>query len=145
MFIWVPYFWFDLVNYQKDLEAQDAMRVAGNKMFMILGHDCFLSRLPVKYWKKEVYEWSYAQGPFHNLNSTYYDVIDDLILTVELTPKTTREIKELFDSVRGAEDLGLIRKFESIKSSAPCKLSIERNPQKAEKLLKKFRGFFAGT
>lgn len=142
MYVWVPYFWFDLIHYHKDLEAQEAMRVAGNKMFMILGDDSFIARRPIEYWSKEVYEWSYAEGPFKNQMTTYYDVIDDLVMTIELTPKTTRQIRDLFHAVRGPEDLDQLSRFESIKSNAPTKLTIERNQQKARRLQKKFRDYF---
>lgn len=142
MYVWVPFFWFDLVHYHKDLEAQAAMKKAGNKMFMMLGEDSYLTRLPEKYWSREVYEWSYAPGPFVEEDNLYYDVIDDYVMTIELTPKTTRRIQELFNDVTGPEDLKQIGRFEAIKSNAPVTLTIEHNPKKARKMLRQFQEYF---
>ena len=142
MYVWVPYFWFDLIHYEKDLEAQEAMVKAGNKMSMMLGHDGYLARLPIKYWSTKAYEWSYAPGPFDGLRNVYYDVIDDLVMTIELTPKTTREIHDLFEQVRGPRDLGLLRRFEQIKTGCASRLTIERNARKASGLLRKFKEYF---
>jgi len=142
MFVWVPYFWFDLVHFQKDLEAQEAMKVAGNKMYMILGNDSFIDRLPTKYWSRQVYEWSYAKGPFENERSTNYDLIDDYILTVKLDQRTTNAIDTFFRSVRSKSDLGRIREFETIKTSAQATLTLEHSPRKAKVLRRKFLDYF---
>ncbi len=143
MYVWVPYFWFDLIHFEKDQEAQTAMRQAGNKMFMILGDDSYLSKLPQKYWDRKIYEWSYAPGPFAQQSHIYFDVIDDYILTVELTPKTTREIADLFKAVKDARQLHLISRFEQIKSRAPSRLTIEHNTKKAQRLRRQFEEYFA--
>jgi hypothetical protein len=142
MFVWVPYFWFDLVHLSKDLEAQEAMKVAKNKMYMILGSRTFLDRLPTKYWSREVYEWSYAEGPFEDERSTYYDVIDDWILTVRLQDSTTREIHAFFQKIKSRTDLVRVPEFESIKIDAPAVVTLQRSKMKAAKFHAKFADFF---
>ena len=142
MFVWVPHFWFDLVHYEKDLEAQEAMKVAGNRMYMMLGGRTYLDQLPTKYWSRQVYEWSYAEGPFEKDRATYFDVIDDYVLTVTLDAVTAMKIADLFRRVRGKSDLGLIREFDAIKTGARAKLQLERNAKKAARLRRKCCEFF---
>ncbi len=142
MFVWVPHFWFDLVHYHKDLEAQEAMKIAGNRMYMILGGRSFLDRLPTRYWNKQVYEWSYAPGPFEAQRSWYFDVIDDFILNIHLDAVTTARIGELFSKVKSKADLGLIREFEDIKSKARVRMQLEHSVVKARRLRRRCCEYF---
>ncbi|RIL10862.1 MAG: hypothetical protein DCC75_03490 [Proteobacteria bacterium] len=142
MFAWVPYFWFDLVHYHKDLEAQEAMHIAGNKMYLIVGSRTYLDQLPTKYWSKRAYTWSYSLSPFESERSSYYDLIDDYVLTVTIDEATTRRIHAFFHSIRGAHDLKRLPEFAAIKSNARATLAIENTPAKARKLRRKFSQFF---
>jgi hypothetical protein len=142
MYVWVPYFWFDLVHYEKDREAQNAMIASGNKMYMSLGDDSYLSRLPERYWSKSAYEWSYAEGPFHDERSKYYDVIDDFVLTVTIDQQTTAKLVQLFSAIKSEKDMGLSRCFFDFKSDASAQLYLENNPAKAKRLRNRFRSFF---
>jgi hypothetical protein len=142
MYVWVPHFWFDLIHYEKDLEAQRAMKIAGNRMHMIIGADTYLDRLPMRYWARDVYSWSYARSPFHLQRNRYYDLIDDYIVTVVLDPVTTLRIGELFTKIKCAADMRNAREFEVICRKARAQMIIERSARKAAQLRRKFEQFF---
>jgi hypothetical protein len=138
---WLPHFWFHLLHYGKELEAQRAMKRAGNRLYMIIGAKTFLDLQPSAYWDRRVYDWSYASGPFEG-ESSYFCVIDDYVLTVKLDSKTSEQIDSLFRRVRSARDMESAAFVALFKQKVSAVLTLERNEKKACKLLRRFGEFF---
>jgi len=142
MFEWIPHYWFHLLHYEKELQAQRAMKVAQNKLYMVLGADTYLDRSPVKYWDKGVYEWSFARSPFHSDRSRYFCVIDDFILVVRLDRRTNARIDQLFSKVKSKADIEAAEVYEVFQAPARIKVSLEQNQRKAHSLKRKFSIYF---
>lgn len=142
LFEWIPHPWFYLVIHDKQIQFQKASRITGRKFHMIIGGQTYLDKLCIQYWPEDLYEYSFAESPFSGDNATYLDVIDDYVLTIKLTGKTAAAIDRLYESIRTAEDVELGRILEVLTSRTKVTLTLERNPKKASKLIRKFTDFF---
>lgn len=138
MFVWAPHFWFHLLEYGRELQAQDAMSVAGNLMYMIVGGDTFLDRQPERYWSRSVYRWSYEPSSFHSERQTYYDVIDDYVLTVKLDARTAHRLGECFRSVKTARDAARVPELALFDHRANVTLSLAHDESRARALRSRF-------
>jgi hypothetical protein len=134
MYAWIPIFWFDVIHLEKDLEAQSAMKKAGNTMRMLLGGETYIERLPTRYWDARVYSWTYAPEAFTEFGSQYFDVIGDFILFVNLPDRVLSDIQNIFKKIQGKRDLVYLREFDALRISGPCRVRLEKNAKKAAKL-----------
>ncbi len=142
MHVWCPHFWFHLLDFGKELQAMGAMKKGNNKHFLIIGSDSYIDKLPTRYWNKEVYEWSYAQGPFEGENRRYLDIIDDFVLTVLFQADFTKELDLICKNINNERDLYTYDLKSFFDKPSLTTLTLEHNPQKAKKLRKKFVDFF---
>jgi hypothetical protein len=142
MYVWSPHFWFHLLDLKKELQAMRAMQKGGNKHFLMIGSDSFVDCLPSRYWNKKVYEWSYAAGPFEGDNRRYIDLIDDFILTVLFPTEFVQNLDRLCASIRNECDLANAKLDLFFNQSTSAVLTLENNPNKAQRLKRKFQEYF---
>jgi hypothetical protein len=141
-FSWSPRFWFPLVNYAKEQQAMRAMRIAGNKLYMIIGGESYLDRIGSQYWTRDVYEWSFTESPFESEHYKYICVIDDFLFTVKYDKATMDRIDLLFDKVDSREDINPAEVYSVF--SSPCKvmIQIEQSRRKVQPIKRKFGDYF---
>jgi hypothetical protein len=70
--------------------------VQGKHFYTIFGDDTYLDRLVEKLYHRRIHTYSFAPGPFDGQSGTYFDIIGDYILTVQIEESLTKEIERLF-------------------------------------------------
>lgn len=145
MFEWIPRFWFDLIHAELDQETQRVLGDGQNHLYMIIGGDSYLDRLPSKEWSPTVYSWSYAQGPFHSERQKYYCVIDDVVLTVTLNHHLAATIDTLFERIEGPSDIDPAELHRVLHQTTRSTISLTRSSRKAAAYRKKFVEYFGIT
>jgi hypothetical protein len=142
MFCWVPHFWFHLLHYKHELQAMHAMRVAGNRIYMSIGHDTYIDRQPERYWSRRVYQWSYAPSPFRRFGTRYLYQIDGYLLTAQFDRESAGAIHGLCCEVRSARELEQRDLGALFERRCRGKLTLEHAPLKARRVEREFRRFF---
>jgi hypothetical protein len=142
LFEWAPHFWFHLLHYQKELQVIRALEKARGKIYLSVGSDSYLDRLAAKYWNKQVYEWSFAEGLFPKPCADYIAVIDEYALTVKPGSRACREIEQLFSSVNSNAALSSAAVDRVFQQPARASVKIERRAKKAQALRRRFLDFF---
>lgn len=142
LFLWNPYLWWWI--FQTDMEDQftKSVRMMGRQMYTIIGRDCFLNRWGERYLDKNGLVRSFAKGPFHNQMNQNYNVLGNHIITATLAPHTHTRIEKLFHETRSMEDLLLSDIMSLFSREGDCTLTLENNPEKAQRMRSQFIRFF---
>jgi len=139
MFQWLPHPWFELIHHEKELQLEQALKVGGYQVHVIIGGENYLDTLFTSEWP---YNYSHAVGPFERERSHYYCVIDQYILTWILDTETTQRIDTLFETVTGPEDLQVSAIMKAVQSAGNYSIRIENNLKKATSMINQFREYF---
>lgn len=141
MYLWFPHAWFYLVESDKEIALNKAMRSLGSNRFISIGNDSYLDRL-YEQFVNSPWHFSYARGPFEKEQSTYYTLINDYLITVKLDKKTTELIEELFNQVTSQKELTSHLGAKLFTQLAKATMSIEYKTKKAVQIRNKFELFF---
>lgn len=142
MYEWVPHLWFPLVDLKRDLHYLRAMKIAKNRIFLIVGGDTFLDHLSTENWDEEIYQVSFAESPFWRERECYYCLIDNFIITVRVTKKVANEIDRFFNSIRSHNELDFQAVYQFFNQTIPADITLENNRKKAKVLKKRFVEFW---
>ena len=139
---WNPHLWFNLFQKERETKFLKSMRVTGCRMHVIVGGTGFLDR-----WATDVFDdsgVSYAtrRSPYHGDTRTYFNVIDDHILTVKLDAATDRRLEEAYRVTTSAEQFFASDLISVFMREGHCTLSLDYNPRKAEKIRRIFSDYF---
>lgn len=140
--LWYPNVWFYVLDTQKEDRFWKTLDMQGKGIYAIIGNDCFLNQWAQKMLNKNGITTSLAEGPFHNKQSHYYNVVGDYIVTVRLASIISHDIDNIFQQTKSFEDIdlsSLIKAFTNIKN---CTITVENNPVKARRMTKKFSQYF---
>jgi len=141
LYSWNPHPWFYLVQSNHQNQMMQAIKQNKTKMLKIVGYDTYLDREAARYWNKENIKYSFAESPFAGQDETYYSIIDNFVLKIELTKKMSHSIEEIYKSInRKNYDLNLIT--ESLSSPTKARLQIINKVKQASKLKRIFNEFF---
>lgn len=135
---WTAYPWWSLINRTRKPGIRRAIRSEQKRWYVLLGEECYLTRLCVNDWQRELYLPRYAPPLLDKYQTATIVTVDDLVLKVEMTQKLTNRIKEYFQFVTKSSQ---IKKDKVQKLFAqPSKVSVvlTRNERKAQGLQKLF-------
>ncbi len=139
---WNPHLWFHLFQREKEDRFLKSILALGCRFHVMVGGRRFLDE-----WAKELFDkngviYSQAPGPFHGDTKTYFNVIDDHILTVRLADSTDRRLEEAYRTTASAEQFFASDLIGIFMRDGHCTLSLEYNPKKAAKLRVTFSSYF---
>ena len=139
---WNPHPVFFLINPEV---GKSMTKWAGAKKFpvyKICGSDHMLDHVFDRFWEEVGYHVSYAKSPYTGENNSYFNVLNDYIISVKLDQKTTADIQRAFRYP--AKDLGAaISDLITLShGTASASVTLERDALKASKYRKVFSRFF---
>jgi hypothetical protein len=144
MYQWIPHPWFQLLQHEKSRNFFEAMKVGNFEMKTILGGDQYLDKefARLSHSVDVKYRYSYAPGPFNAQQNSYYEQIDDFLLTVSLDADTGRRIEDLYQGVTERNNV-LLRTAARILNE-PCRatLTLEQGTPRVRQVNKKFAEYF---
>lgn len=139
---WSPHTWYELLHREKETKFQKALRLNQQKIYLIVGSDSYLDQSCAKFWPEDIYKHSFAEGPFHEKRSLYFNIIDDYILEIKYPSNLALEIDDYYNYVTNKNKFKAGEYISLINKRRPVKLSLERNPHKATRITKLFINFF---
>lgn len=139
---WNPHPWFHLVQTRQEEQYIKALKLAQSKLYLIIGGASFLDTWAEKFWDKETVHYSFGESDFHKERSTYFNVIDDYVVTVKLEPKTAQAIDAIYEYTKSIDDLNLQSILSIFHQKTKCSIWLEKNPEKARKIATKFKKFW---
>jgi hypothetical protein len=140
-FEWAPHAWFSLSHTHEESQFIRAMRLAGNKYYLIIGSDTALSRSYTSYLTEDLGEASFAEGPFTK-ESSYFSQAGNFLVQVDLGDTLVSAIERLFtlpDDDLKATVQGSIDIFEE---TFNIRLTLYNRSAKAKKVRRAFCDFF---
>lgn len=142
---WNPHPWMYFVRQEAGSGTHLLLKPKKIVMFKIVGGSTFLDKLPSKFWDKYGVQYSFSQGPFEQDKSTYINVVNDFVITVQIDQKTTNAIENYFQKVQSHKDLDVAEVFQIFRGKAKATLKLERNEKRAALYRKKFNRFFGSS
>lgn len=142
MFEWAPHPWFDLLAPDKEREFANALRLGGNRFYMIVGGRTPLDIACSKLWPRETFVTSLERSPWEGQRTLYLDVIGDYLITIRLQERTAREIDQLFSGVESRADLELRKVFAVLTRKCRIRLTLAHDERKAKQLRSRFARVF---
>jgi hypothetical protein len=139
---WNPHPWFHLVQTKQEEQYIKALKLARSKLYLIVGGRSLLDKWTEKFWDKETVRYSFGKSDFHNERSTYFNVIDEYVVTVKLQPKTAQAIDTIYENTKSMDDLNINSILLIFNQKTKCSIWLEKNPQKAKKIGIKFKKFW---
>jgi len=150
---WNPHPWFHLLQSQQEVLFFRALRSFSVRMYKIVGSATPLDRWSEQFWDPEMVVWSYAPSPFHSQRGSYFSVVDDFIVTVELNARTVRRLDTLYG---GASDPAPKRGGDTsvaqlldprvitllFDERAPATLTLSRQAKKAQQIRRQYADYF---
>lgn len=137
-----PHPWFHLVQTKQEEQYIQALKRARSKLYLIIGGNTFLDKWTEKFWDKKVVAHSFAKSGFGEERATYFNVVDDYIVTVKLDQKMAREIDSIYQSNHSMDDLDLQSVLRLFRTKTKASVWLEKNPAKARKIKTKFKKFW---
>lgn len=150
---WNYHPWFHLIQARQEQLFFRALTRSKVRMYKIIGRDTPLDRWSEQFWDQRMVTWSYAESPFHSLRQTYFSVLDDFVVKVEITAKTARRLDDLYTSSENSSSkrsssnslqallepriLSLL--FDD---RSPAYLTLSRNKKEAASIHNKFKDYF---
>jgi len=142
MLQWMPHPWFEVIHHEQDIRFQNALRMSGAVIHVIVGGRTYLDRDYTDAWPEDVYKYSLAVSPFENDRRSYLMVIDDYLLTVKFDQKTAATVDSFFDRVRSAEELNVSEAVRLFDQQGDVRVILEKNRKKTKGLKRKFCKFW---
>ena len=139
---WNPHPWFHLVQTKQEEQYIKSLKLAKSKLYLIVGGDSFLDRWTEKFWDKKMIEYSFGKSDFYNERSTYFNVVDDYVITVKLDPKISQAIDAIYKNTKSLNDLNLQSILLVFHQKTKSSIWLEKNPEKARKIRIKFKKFW---
>lgn len=137
-----PHTWFHLVQTEKEHQYLKSIGLAKGKLYLIIGGKSYLDRWAQKYFDKKVVEFSFAKSPFEEKVNDYINVIDDYVITVKIDQTTNKAIDKLYSTISAIENINISEILRIFDSNVKASIWAEKNPEKAEKIRRKFKNFF---
>lgn len=137
----VPHPWFELVHHSQDVNFQKALRINGQNQYIIIGGNTYLDNYFSSRWPKDVYKHTTSDSIFDPNRRRYINVIGDFIFTFVLDKYTTKAIDNFFENVKSKKDISLTKIVDLFDGAAKIKATLEKEPLKAKKFVRKFRRY----
>lgn len=131
---WLPYPWYVLIHRKKKQNLRQAIRYTKKSFSISLGEKCFFSELCIADSPSDIYHYRYNPDLAEEWGNMTYVVIEDYILSVEITPKVANNIERLFKSVQDATDVSREKVSSVFKIRSKVVVALEQNGTKAEKI-----------
>lgn len=139
---WNPHPLFYLLQTMHESQVLRTMQMCNTKMFKMVGGRNTLDQWAAQFWKRPHVEYSFSEGPFEQQRSTYFSIIDDTIITVDLDGKTTHDVESFYrqDQPTQSELMSFTEKLSTAKILST--IEVICNPKKAAAFRRKFSEFF---
>ena len=142
MFYWIRHSWFSMAHPEKDDEFQRALRRRRRLLYLAIGGDTFLDRLPAPAWAPDVYRPSFKPSPFQGSRLGSITAIGEYVVTVRLDARLNEALDTLYSRVQAESDLTVEAHRTLFATKGSCTLILEHAPSKAASYLARFRRFF---
>lgn len=142
MYVWVPHYWFHLIDFRKEQQIFRAMHIDSNKRFYLIGGDTFIDRMPEKFWDRGIYRWVHNPIGFRGNPRIWYCVIDDYILSGTFTKSFTHECDSMCKAVQSEDELNFRDVQKLVDRRTTITVTLERNSKKARRLTEQFLPYF---
>lgn len=139
---WNPHPWFHLIQTEKEREYIKSLKITNSKLYLIVGDNTFLDKWSVKFWDNKTVNYSFAKSGFSSKESTYYNVIDDYVLTVKIDKKTSKQIKQIYDKTTSMNDIDLPSVIKIFSKKTKSSVWLEKNPKKARRIKNRFEKYW---
>lgn len=142
VFSWLPHTWFDLINHEKDVRYQNALRATGRRHCAVIGSASMLDQRTLQNWPQDVYYGRIGPDFFKNSGHIYTNVIGDFILTIRMDKRTAAAIERCYQETSSEDTLDIGRILTLLSTAHSCTLTLESDEIKASRLTRKFQRFF---
>lgn len=142
---WVPHPWYVLIHAHQEKRLNSIIEKSGAHIYTMIGGSTYLDHLIEKLYKATTHSYSFSQGPFQKQSNLYFDVIDDAILKVEITPGFSRKIDIMFKNIKSKREVDPVTLLEILTKKTPIKLTLKKDARYAKITRKKFIDFFGIT
>ena len=154
---WNAHPWFHLLQTEAEVIFFKALKMNSVRMYKIIGSDTPLARWSEQFWDPEMVVWSYAESPFHSQVESYVTVVDDFVVTLQVSSKISRKLDTLYNSVALVQrnrksktahaDLsyfGLDPRLLTLlfDERTNCSLTVQRSVRKAGRVRQQYEGYF---
>ena len=134
--------WFELIHAKKELNFKNALRMLKKRVYVSMDASPYLGAALTDNWPGDIYEYSFAEGPFTGNSRYIYDVIDQYVLRIDLGATLPKVIDHLFREIRRSEDINIGTIVQSLRTKSRLTVKLENNIQHAARRIKDFRRFF---
>lgn len=150
---WNPHPWFHLAQTKQENQFFESLRAMKVRMYKMVGGDTPLDHYSKQFWPKDCVTYSFAPGPYQAQRSLYFTIAAPYMITLEQTPKLTRQIEELYQetALLSQKNLRLEQQIQALDpgrfiqlfdQKTPSVLTLWRDKRKCEKRLKEYQDFF---
>ncbi len=137
-----PHPWFHLAHTKQESDFIEGLGVSGGMLYLIIGGTTFLDRRTERYWQNGAVEYHFGSSGFSTDQDVYINVIDEYVLTVRLSTKTSQEIEDIYTGTKAMKDLDISSMLTVFNQPTKVSIQLEHSPIKARRLIKKFSAFF---
>jgi hypothetical protein len=134
MYSWLPHPWYHLIHHTAELNLQRILKRNNKQLWLLVGGDSYLDHAYSAYWDSNVYRYRFTKDMGLLGAGTYYNVIDDLVLKLQLPQDLSRHLEALYREVKSAEELLPGRVFELLSRRSRIHVTLKRNPRTAAKI-----------
>ena len=142
LFGWNPYTWFHLAQIEQEEQYMRSLKIAGAKLYLIIGDDSYLNHWAEKFLDKKIVTYSFGKSTFHKDKSFYLNLVDDYILTVKLGEKTNKAIEDLYARTKSWTDIDIPAISNLFGRKIKGSICLEKNPTKGKVIRGRFVRFF---
>ncbi len=139
---WAPHNWYNLIKADNEQQYIESLNKFNVKQYLIIGDITPLDRFAEQFWDKNHVEFSTAQSLYHGKKSLYFDVVGDLIISLQLDSETTNAIESLYMNTLTIDALNVPEVFGLFHQKTKAVLILENNPKKAGLIRKRFNQYF---
>ncbi len=137
-----PHTWFHLVQTEQEDQYLKSVGFAGGKLYLVIGGKTYLDKWAQIYFDRNVVKFSFAKSSFEESGSDYVNVIDDYVVTVKIDHKTSDVIDKLYSETLSIEEINIGEILRIFNGDVKASIWVEKNPEKAKKIKRKFKDFF---
>ena len=141
---WIPWVWFELLGVGRSITFQEAVKIGGYKIRTILRDHSYIESRFSEHIKISggSYSVTSSLSPFHNLLTTFYSLLDEYLITVQIDNTLMLALKDLFETTTNASELssGKVQQVLSLKGQYT--ISLEHGTKKAKQVRKAMVEYF---
>jgi len=141
MLQWIPQPWYELIQHEKEIRFQNALRALGCKAHVIFGGESYLYQHLSRNWSRDVYDFVLSAEFMPSERSKAIGVIGDYVLTVKLDSATTDLLDRYFTETSGPDDMSVGRFVSILNGRIRSSITLENSPARAAKLKRQFCRF----